>query len=579
MDQELITKIRENIDIVEFIGKYIPLIKKGKNYFGLCPFHNDNNPSLSVTREKQIYKCFVCGEAGNIFNFIMKYENVSFTEAVKIAGLELGISIESNVKKEDNKDKILYEIVDTANKYFQNNLLSKEGEKAREYLKSRNLDISVIKEFQIGLSLEKPDSLMRFLTKKGYDLEILKDLSLVNTDKDFYINRIMFPLYNPRGEVNGFSGRIFNGENVNKYLNPKETKIFKKGENLFNYKKAKEETRRSKFLILMEGFMAVIRAHTIGVKNCVALMGTALTNEQIALIKKLTNTVYLCLDGDKAGIDASINNGKLLVDNNITVKVIPLTDNLDPDDYIIKYGSEKFYSLINSAISYNDFKIRLLKQGVNFNSSNDLANYVNLVLKEISLVDDEIKREIMLKNLAKETNVWYNTLEKKLNELLSNKSLSSKSIENVVVKDLKVKKNKYQKAMEAVIYYMLNKKEIITIVSNSYIYFPQENYRILVMEIMDFYDKYGYINIADFMSYIMKDELLQKTLTEIIKLDLDCNNCDTLVLDYLKVIKDYNVALEIKRLENLIINEVDPIEQAKISNQIMKLKIGSENND
>ena len=574
MDQSLINEIREKTDIVEFIGKYIPLTKKGKNYFGLCPFHPDTNPSLSVSREKQIYKCFVCGEAGNIFNFLMKYDNLSFTESVQKVGSEIGIEVSGKVKKVESKNQELYDIYDITSKFYQNNLLSKEGLDASEYLKKRNLDLETIKEFGIGLSLNKRDTLTSLLTKKGYSIETLNSLGLTSGTIDTYINRIIFPLESINGLVNGFSGRIYHGENINKYLNTKETPIFKKGENLYNYKRAKDEVRKEKFVIIMEGFMAVIRAYTIGVKNCIATMGTALTVDQIGLIKKLSTTVYLCFDGDNAGLTATINNGKMFMENHFDVKVIPLSDGLDPDDFILKYGSDKFKSLISNAISYNDFKIRILKQGIDFNSPDDLSNYINSVLKEISLEGDEIKREILLKNLAKETNVWYNTLEKKLNELLSQKSPLKTPI--FIVQDNKKKtKDKYEKTMQEIIYYMLNQKEVISIVNDAHVYFPIESYRTIAREISYFYEQYGYINMADFLTYI-NDLELRKVLNEIISLDLNIVVDSEVILEDLKVIRDYNVALKIKRLENLIRNEVDPLEQAKLGNEIMKLKLGSE---
>ena len=578
IDNDTIRKIRENVDIVEVIGREITLEKKGKNYFGLCPFHNDNNPSLSVSREKQIYKCFVCGEAGNAFNFLMKFHNISFKEAILMLAKDAGISISNKLEVKPDKNKVYYDIYDIANKFYQNNLLSSEGAKAREYLTNRKLSQDIIKQFGIGLALKERDSLTRLLTKKGYNSKVLEESGLVSLEHDIYVNRIIFPLSNIKGEVNSFSGRIFNGENTNKYLNTKETPIFKKGESIYNYDRAKEEVRKVKYVILMEGFMAVIRAYTIGVKNCIATMGTALTNEQINLIKRLTNTIYLCLDGDNAGVNATINNGKLLESANMDVKVVPLSEGLDPDDYILKYGGEKFISLINSAISYNDFKIRILKKGVNLGSSSEKANYVNSVLKEISLVNDEIKREIMLKNLAKETDIWYNTLEKKLKELLASEETAKiKAID--IQKPTSKKKDKYERTIQIIIYYMLENKEFITLVSNSGVYFPSDNYRILAREIAYFYDKYGYINIADFMSYLEDKESLMKTFKEIINLDLDSSVSSEVILEYLDVIKKYNVTLEIKRLEKLIMEEVDLDEQIKISNQIRKLKMGSENND
>ena len=575
MDQNLINEIREKSDIVRFISKYITLTKRGKNYFGLCPFHADTNPSLSVSPEKQIYKCFVCGEAGNIFNFLMKFENISFIEAVSNIANEVGIEVKTNVNKniKEDKNKNLYDIYDLASRFYQNNLLSKEGIEAREYLKNRKLTMDIIKEFEIGLSLNKRDKLTTLLTKKGYSIDTLNEIGLTSGEVDTYINRIIFPLHDINGRINGFSGRIYHGENINKYLNTTETPIFKKGENIFNYKRAKDEVRRDKFVIVMEGFMAVIRAYTIGVKNCIALMGTALTTDQINLIKKLSNTVYLCFDGDQAGINATIKNGQMFLDAGFDVKVIPLSDSLDPDDYIIKYGSEKFYSILSSAITYNDYKIKKLKNGVDFNSASELSNYINLVLKEISKESDSIKREIMLKNLANETNVWYNTLEKKLNELLSKKEVPNK---NVIREPIKIKKkNKYEKTMQEIIYYMLNSKEAINLVNSSHIYFPDQIVRNIVREISYFYEHFGYINIADFLSYETDSEI-KNYLSEIMTFEIDTKVDNLVILELLKVIEDYNVALEIKRLEKLIMNEVDPTEQAKISNEIMKLKLRSE---
>ena len=225
-------------------------------------------------------------------------------------------------------------------------------------------------------------------------------------------------------------------------------------------------------------------------------------------------------------------------------------------------------------MNYEDFKIKRLKSGVNFQSSEELSNYINLVLNEISLINDEIKREIMLKNLAEETNVWYNTLEKKLNELLSKKTAIS-SKKNIYLPKQN-KKDKYEKTFQILIYYMLTRKGTITLIENSNTYFPIDLYRQLYLEISDYYNKYGSINIADFSTYLEEKGEFKEIFKEIISLDLDNNVSDSIILDYLKVINNYNVSLEIKRLENLIMNEVDPLEQAKISNQIRKLKMGSE---
>ena len=412
MNNDLVNEIRSKLDIVNVISSYISLEKKGRNYFGLCPFHDDHSPSLSVSPEKQIYKCFVCGESGNVFNFVMNYEHISFNEALQMLAKDAGVEVNVNIKRDNRYDKF-YNIMDLANNYYQNNLNSTKGAKARKYLEDRKLTPETIKEFGIGLSLNKHDELTNLLISKGNSLEELNDIDLSNTNRDTFIDRIMFPLHNANGKVIGFSGRIYNGEDLNKYQNTKETPIFKKRENLFNYHRAKEDIRKSKSVIVMEGFMAVIRAYTVGIKNCIATMGTALTSEQLTLIKKLSPNIYLCYDGDNAGKMATLKNGEEFLKAGVNTKVISLYDGLDPDDYIIKNGKEAFQNLIDTAISFTDYKIKALKNNYNLSNVNDKTDYVNKVLLEISRENDEIKREIMLKNLADETNVWYNTLEKK----------------------------------------------------------------------------------------------------------------------------------------------------------------------
>ena len=410
MNNDLINELRSKLNIVDVISSYIPLTKKGRNYFGLCPFHDDHSPSLSVSSEKQIYKCFVCGESGNVFNFVMNYEHLSFPDAVSKLANEIGMDI--GIEKHIDKNQKYYDIMDIASKFFQNNLLSKEGLRAREYLKKRSLTKEIIEEFSIGLSLDKRDLLTNSLVSKGHSLEELNLIDLSNTNHDTYINRIMFPLQNKDGKIIGFSGRIYDNSNLNKYQNTKETPIFKKRENLFNYHRAKEEIRKEKSVIVMEGFMAVIRAYSIGVRNVIATMGTALSNEQALLIKKLSNTIYLCYDGDDAGFKATLSSGEVFTKMQCDVFVIPLSDKLDPDDYIIKNGEEKFKNLIQNALPFSEYKIRALKKNYNLSNVDDKAKYINNALMEISKCNDEIKSEIMLKQLAQDTNIWYNTLEK-----------------------------------------------------------------------------------------------------------------------------------------------------------------------
>ena len=292
MNNDLANEIRRKTDIVDIIGERIPLVARGKNFFGVCPFHDDSNPSMCVSREKQIYTCFSCHATGNVFTFLMNYEHIDFKETLRYLGEKVGVNVSGiQIKQKSNKFDKLYDAYKFSVKYFQNNLSSSYGKLAKNYLASRGITDEIIKEFEIGLSLEMRDDLTKLLLKKDYELSTLNRIGLSSDDHDIYNDRIMFPLYDVSGNVVGFSGRIYKDNGQNKYLNTKETDIFKKGEMLYHYHIAREECRLKKSVIVMEGFMDVIRASTIGIKNTVALMGTALTKEQIALLKRLSNNI------------------------------------------------------------------------------------------------------------------------------------------------------------------------------------------------------------------------------------------------------------------------------------------------
>lgn len=571
-NQNLFNEIREKIDIVDLIGEYVPLVQKGRNYFGVCPFHNDTNPSMSVSREKQIYKCFSCGASGNIFTFVRDYEHVDMRDALEILANKAGVTLSNNnIARKTTKYDKFYEIYDLANKFYQNNINTKEGINAKEYLKNRNINEDIIKEFEIGLSLDSMDSLTKLLTKKGYDDLTLDRLGLSSNNHDLFINRIMVPIQDMNGRVVAFSGRVYNKKSDHKYVNTKETEIFKKGTILYNYHRAKEEARRSKYVIIMEGYMDVFRASSVGFKNVVAIMGTALTLEQTSLVKKLSNNVYLCLDGDNPGQKAMLSVGAELEKAGVNVKIILLTNDEDPDTYILKYGKEKFSNLIDGAISFSDFKLRSLKKGVNFNSDLELSHYIDSVIKETSLIDDEIRREIILKKLALEVNLSYNTLEKRLNEYLEKKQPKSVVIENVKHTN---KLSQYDKAVYGMIYATLIDKKYLKRFEDESLYFVNQKARYLLMEIEYYYKKFGNIQIADFYTYLIDKEELLELYNNIINY-VDSNSIsDEAVTDFMNVIRSYNLGLEIKRLTDKLKKETDEMEKSKIAEEIRLLRIG-----
>ena len=535
--------IRSKTDIVDIIGERIPLVKKGKNFFGICPFHDDTNPSMSVSREKQIYTCFTCHATGNVFKFLMDYEKMSFPEALKYLGDRVGVDTNSvRLKKVNNNNDKYYEMYDFATKYYQNNILSPAGSMARTYLSKRGIDKDIIKKFEIGLSLPNNADLTELLLKKKYDIVDLNKAGLTNSNYDVYKDRIMFPLFDINGKVVGFSGRIYKDSQDNKYLNTKETPIFVKGEQLYNYHIAKEKARILKYVIIMEGFMDVIRASTIGYENVIALMGTALTHEQMKLIKRLSNNIILCLDGDNPGKAAAYKLGEEFLKEKIEVKVVTLPNNDDPDSFILKEGKEKFARYIEEAENYNDYKIRVMRDNVNFQSDIEKANYINNVLNELTEVNDEIRIEIILKKLAKEFNLGYNTLEKKFSNIKNNKPQEEIKF---VPKNTSKRKDKYRQAIEQVIYY---------------------------------YKTYGAVSIADFYTYLQDKQELLETFNSILNSNYNDEVSKEVLYLYFDVIRENVKNKEIKRLEEKLVKEIDPLEQAKLADMIRKLRIGESNN-
>lgn len=570
----VINEIRRKCDIVDIISSYLPLTQKGKNFFGVCPFHDDTNPSMSVSREKQIYRCFSCGASGNVFNFLMDYEHVSFREALGILSEKTGIEIKGlNIQKKTTKYDKFYEIYELAHKYYQNNMNSSYAKKAKEYLTNRQIDEEMIKEYKIGLSLNKNDHLTKLLVSKGYDLNTLNNIGLTSYDKDVYTNRIMFPLYDLNGRVVGFSGRRYDGIKENKYVNTKGTEIFQKGDILYNYHLAREFVRSKNQVIVMEGFMAVIRSREAGIKNAVGLMGTAMTKEQAALIKRLSEHVILSFDGDEPGRKACLDNGSELEKLGCQVSVVELSNGLDPDDYILKYSKEAFQNLVNNAISLSDYRIKRLKKNINLNSDLEKTEYIHSVLEETSKIEDEIHREFILKKLAKEFDISYNTLEKRLLSFEQEKVKIEKKGNEISLprENPIIKKDKYYLATYALLYYMLVDKRCLNYYNLGKINFPKEEERFLASEISYYYQKYGSITPADFYTYLNNKEKLLEVLNRVLELEFCSEISEEELLNYIKILQEYQMKEEIKKLEKQLQNENDVMIQATIALKITEL--------
>ena len=570
INNEVVNEIRNKTDIVDVISKYVNLTKKGKNYFGICPFHDDHSPSMSVSPDKQIYTCFSCGASGNVFTFVADYEKISFYEAVRLlgekAGIEVGGSITSDAKKDD-----YFDIYNIANKFYQNSLFTNLGKNAIEYLEKRNIDKETIKKFGIGLSIQKV-SLTDYLVNKKYSIDKLIDCGITNDNgHDIFINRIMFPICDLNGNPVAFSGRIYNTRDTAKYVNTKETDKFKKGKILYNYHIAKEQLKKNDSIIIMEGQMDVIRASTIGINNCIATMGTALTKDHKNIIRNMANTIILCFDGDAAGEKATISAIELLEDTDTNIKIVRLPDNMDPDEYILKNGKDSFLAQIKSANSLIDYKMELLKKSKDFSNIKDVSSYINSALKELVNEKDDIIIELNLKKISDNFNIEYKTIKDKYNKLIKNKK--------IIIKEIKPKNNynKYDMAENYLIYYMLKDTKVLNMVENRVGYFPNKNIRELSNEIIYYFHKYGIINVADFISYISDREEIRKTLQDIIAMNIKEDFQEKEIEDYIFVVNEYHKEERINNLNKKLKEEKDPLKQAEISMEIMKIRGGSKN--
>ena len=565
---EMINEIRNKLDIVEVISKYIPLTQRGKNYFGVCPFHDDHSPSMSVSKEKQIFTCFSCGATGNVFTFVSDYEHIGFYDAVRLLGNQVGYNL-GNTKIVKNKNSEAYEIYEQACKFYQNSLNTTLGKHAYEYLEKRQIDKETIKKFKIGLSISKT-SLTDYLISKGYELKKLVALGLSNENgTDLFINRIMFPLTDLEGNIVAFSGRIYNTKDGSKYINTKETAIFKKGSILYNYHNAKEMLKKNSSVIVMEGFMDVIRANTVGITNCIATMGTALTKQNASILKKMANNIILCFDGDKAGEEATTSAINVLKEIDVTPKVVRLEENLDPDEYILKYGEKKFKLKIDNPESTIDFLMEQHKSDKNFNDIEDITKYINESLNDLLSVDDEVLIDLTLKKMSDQYKVEYDVLKNRLKDLKS----KEKPKEKVLPKqDKKIKYNQYELASINLIYYMTKYEKIISLVESEVTFFPDDSIRELANKIIYYYSKYGVFKIADFISYISDNDELLKKFNSIISMNIPEEYSEEEINDYIKVINSYPIRKRESELKEKLKKETDPIKQAKIVSEMLSLK-------
>ena len=402
--EETIERIRNTADIYDVVAQYVDLKKRGRNFFGLCPFHSEKTPSFSVAPDKQIYHCFGCGAGGNVFSFIVEHEKISFIEAVQQLGQKYGIQVDYQSGPSNKIFSSLYKVHDLAVKLYHNTLYSEKGKAALDYLYNRGLNDNTIKTYQIGFAPDSWDTLTNTIKSLSFNDDVYDKTGLfIKTDRgwrDRFRSRIMFPIFHQSGKPIAFGGRIFNHDDPAKYLNSPETPLYRKSEVFYGLHKTRDSIRKFSTAVLVEGYTDFLQLVQLGIPNVVALSGTALGINHASQIRKFASKVYLAYDGDDAGINATLRAGYVLFQAGIEPLVIPMPSDKDPDDWVREAGVNAFQEAMGSSMSLLLFHLQ--KKDVKNLSATDRSKTVKEILKEISLINDGIIRDDLLKSLSQE---------------------------------------------------------------------------------------------------------------------------------------------------------------------------------
>ena len=520
--EELIEEIRIQNDIVDVISSYVQLNKKGNTYFGLCPFHNEKTPSFSVSSDKQMYYCFGCGAGGNVYTFVMEYENFSFIEAVKFLADRVHITlptvqVSDEVRKRMDMKHQLVEINKAAARYFYYQIKSENGKVALNYLQKRGISEEILKKFGLGYSNIFRNDLYRYLSNK-FDDNVLSLSGLFIPEKnnpneyfDRFWNRVMFPIFDIHNRIIGFGGRVLGDFNP-KYLNSPETKLFDKRRNLYGLNLARLSRKES--IIIVEGYMDVISLYQSGITNVVASLGTAFTSEQASLIKRYTDNVVISYDSDSAGIKASLRAIPILKSKGLSVRVLRVVGYKDPDEFIKNKGKEAFENLVTNAISGFMFEIEEVCKNYNLDDPESKTKFHKQIAYKILELDSEIERDNYIEALAKKYNTKKTLLEKLVQEIGKNTGIVSSRQE---IKKVNRQKNKNSEdgiilAQKSILTLIANNKDVYNVVRKylNVIDFPNEFYRNVARQIYQAYENNDKVEYAVIINkFIELDEQKQ----------------------------------------------------------------------
>ena len=444
ISEQSIEQVRQTSDIIEVVSSYVELKQRGRNFFGLCPFHSEKTPSFSVNPEKQIYKCFGCGSGGGSINFIMDIENLEFADAIKHLAQSFNVTLDiqggDSKKFADTKSQLLA-IHQISTNFYQKILKSKEGEKALNYLKDRGLSDVIINDFKLGFSLDSFDDLLKILRAESFSAEAMKLSGLFIKSEKGYFNRfrsrIMFPIQNYKGDVIAFGGRIFNKDDPAKYQNSPETPIYNKSNILYGLSQNSQSIRDKKNIILVEGYMDLLQITQAGFDNCLAISGTAFTEGHASILKRYTSDIYITFDGDDAGRKASLKCGYILSSNSMQANIVTPPNQMDPDDWVRDKGKEEFKKGLSEATDlvsshYNYFSDNSKDGSLNINK------FIEECLNEIINIQNPITKEILVKRVSELTSIDQNNILHVLNDMSKKrmrlKTIREKQIDPIVLK-------------------------------------------------------------------------------------------------------------------------------------------------
>ena len=580
---ELIDEIKNNNDIVDVVSQYVHLKRSGRNYFGLCPFHNEKSPSFAVSPDKQIFHCFGCGVGGNVIHFISKIEGINFRESIELLAERSNITLPKlesigDNKTQELKDKI-YQINKEAAYFYHENLYKPTAKPAQEYVKKRKLNNATLKEFLIGYS-GNFNELYNFLKSKGFSDEAILASDLVNKNDrgqfiDRFRHRLMFPIQDVRGRIIAFGGRVLD-DSKPKYINSPENLVYSKGRHLFGlYNAKKHDTKK---ILIVEGYMDVISLHQRGITNVVASLGTAMTEAQGRLLRRSSEQIILGYDADGAGQEAIVRGLDILRNLGCDVRVLQISGAKDPDEYVTKYGPERLKKCINDAISLVEFKVRVLKRTLNLDNTADKIKFLNEVAKILARVENSMEQEIYIEKISKDYDISKEALYLEIKKILYPKNASSKILEkrntqyNIVKKeDTKISEARLKRENTIIAMLLMSNANVYSKIKNKIKPedFKYEKNKKILEKVYAEYEK-GITEIYDVLS-LFEDEDIINHITEIMAKDYGITDIDKGIDDILNTYEREN--LKEKRDEIL-----KSLEDSELDNE-SKLALERELND